>query len=222
MADPMYNAMARVFAVVLPLVGVGALIGGRFAHRFVAQQLGAEDITMPDAETIERELKIGLVTGEDADLLRPFAGETLTTGPQARIYADNYVLSHMRLAARQAGVPDAQATYAGVGDLAAQRNRELKTELHGQYPELTPAEVSHRAKAEISDPETEYDTARQIKLLYELRSDNFFMGNSIRGMLLNAFGWWLVGLVAKVAGAGLIGVGGLLAAIGFRPARRSK
>lgn len=222
MADPMYNAMARVFGVVLPLVGVGALIGGRFAHHFVAKQLGAEDITMPDAETIERELKIGLVTGEDADLLRPFAGETLTTGPQARIYADNYVLSHMRLAARQAGVPDAQATYAGVGDLAAQRNRELKTELHEQYPELTPAEVSHRAKAEISDPETEYDTARQIKLLYELRSDNFFMGNSIRGMLLNAFGWWLVGLVAKVAGAGLIGVGGLLAAIGFRPARRSK
>ena len=106
--------------------------------------------------------------------------------------------------------------------MAAQHNRELKAELHGQYPELTPAEVSHRAKAEISDPETEYDTARQIKLRYELRSDNFFMGNSIRGMLLNAFGWWLVGQVAKVAGAGLIGVGGLLAAIGFRPARRSK
>jgi len=119
MADPMYSAMARVFGVVLPLVGVGALIGGGFAHHFVAQQLGAEDITMPDAETIERELKIGLVTSEDADLLRPHAGETLTTGPQARIYADNYVLAHMRVAARQAGVPDSQATYAGVGDLAA-------------------------------------------------------------------------------------------------------
>lgn len=222
MADPMYSAMARVFGVVLPLVGVGALIGGRFAHHFVAQQLGAEDITMPDAETIERELKIGLVTSEDADLLRPHAGETLTTGPQARIYADNYVLAHMRVAARQAGVPDSQATYAGVGDLAAQRNRELKAELREQYPELTAAEVSLRAKAEISDPETEYDTARQIKTLYELRSDNFFMGNSIRGMLLNAFGWWLVGLVATIAGAALVGIGGVLAVIGFRPDRRPK
>jgi len=128
----------------------------------------------------------------------------------------------MRVAARQAGVPDSQATYAGVGDLAAARNRELKAELREQYPELTAAEVSLRAKAEISDPETEYDTARQIKTLYELRSDNFFMGNSIRGMLLNAFGWWLVGLVATIAGAALVGIGGVLAVIGFRPDRRPK
>ena len=215
MADPMYNAMARVFAVVLPLVGVGALIGGRFAHRFVAQQLGAEDITMPDAETIERELKIGLVTGEDADLLRPHAGETLTTGPQARIYADNYVLAHMKVAAERAGVPEDQATYAGVGDLAAELNKQLKAELKEQYPEMGPGEIAGLARMEIKDPETEYDLARKINQFYELRSENFFMGNAIRGMLLNAYGWWLVGLVARIAGALLIGFGGFLGLLGF-------
>lgn len=220
MADQTYKAMSRVFGAVLPLAGVGALIGGGFAHKFVAQQLEAEDITMPDASTIERELKIGLVNQDDAELLRPHAGMTLTTGPQAWIYADNYVLAHMRVAAKQAGVPENQATYAGVGDLANEKNRELKAELAAQHPQMSPPEISHLAKAEINDPETEFDTARQIKQLYALRSENFFMGNAIRGMLLNAYGWWLVGLVAKVAGWALIALGGLLALFGWSPGRR--
>lgn len=220
MADQIYKAFARVFGAVLPLAGIGALVGGGFAHRFVSDQLAAEDITMPDAPTIERELKIGLVEADDAEFLRPHAGLVLTNGPQARIYADNYVLAHMLFAARNAGVPDEKATYAGVGDLASQRNRELKEELKLNHPEMSPAEISHLAKAEIGDPETEYDSARQINQLYELRSDNFFMGNAIRGMLLNAYGWWLVGLVAKVAGWAMIGFGGALAVLGFWPGRR--
>ena len=52
MADQIYQAFARVFGSVLPVVGVGALLGGGFAHKFVAQQLKAEDITMPDAAAI--------------------------------------------------------------------------------------------------------------------------------------------------------------------------
>lgn len=220
MADQIYKALARVFGVVLPLAGVGALVGGGFAHRFVADQLGAEDITIPDAETIKRELKIGLVTPADAELLSPHAGVTLTTGPQARIYADNYVLAHMRVAANQAGVPASKATYAGVGELTAEKSRQLKAEISARHPDKTQAEVAHLAKAEIADPDTEYDTARMIKSLQELRSDNFFMGNAIRGMLLNAYGWWLVGFVARVAGGALIAMGAVLAAIGFFPDRR--
>lgn len=215
MANPIYQAFARVFGVVLPVVGVGAMIGGRFAHRFVADQLQAEAITMPDEATIERELKIGLVTPEDAERLRPYAGHTVTTGPHARIYSDNYVLAHMLVAASRAGVPAHQATYAGVGDLATEKNQELKIELREQFPQASPAEISHLARAEVGDPETDYDTARQIKQLYELRSENFFMGNAIRGMLLNAYGWWLVGLVARIAGYGLLGAGAVLGAIGW-------
>ena len=220
MANPTYSAMARVFAVVLPVAGVGALIGGKFAHRFVGEQLAAEAITMPDIETIERELKIGLVTAEDAELLRPHAGVIVhrPAGPGLR---RQLLLAHMRVAARQSGVPDDQATYAGVGDLAAAKNRELNAELRERNPGLSPAEVNLLAKAEVADPETEFEAAREIKALYELRSDNFFMGNAIRGMLLNAYGWWLVGLIARIAGLALVGVGALLAAIGFRPGGRN-
>lgn len=74
------------------------------------------------------------------------------------------------------------------------------------------------AKGKIKDPETEYDLARKISELQNLRSENFFMGNAIRGILLNAYGWWLVGSVARVAGVGLIGIGigiGIGSVLGF-------
>ena len=220
MADNVYKALARVCGVVLPLGGAAAVIGGAFAHKFVAQQLEAESISMPDAELIEKEVGFGSITEADAKLLRPHAGVTLSSGPQALIYADNYVLAHMKVAAKQAGVDADQATYAGVGDLAQARTRELKDELRQAHPDLGPGEINGLAKAEINDPETDYDTARQVAALQKLRAENFFMGNAIRGMLLNAYGWWLVGLVARMAGHAFVGLGAVLAVIGFWPARK--
>ena len=221
MADQMYRALARVFGIVLPLGGLGAIIGGDFAHRFVADQLGAEAITMPHDELIDKELGFGGITEQDAALLRPHAGLTLSTGPQARIYADHYVLAHMKVAAAQAGVPEAQATYAGVGDLAAARTRELKNELRAVHPGLGPGEIAGLAKAEIGDPDTEFETAREVAALNKLQAENFFMGNAIRGMLLNGYGWWLVGQVARVAGLACVTVGAVLAGFGFASRRRS-
>ena len=40
-----------------------------------------------------------------------------------------------------------------------------------------------------------------------------FMGETLRGMLLNAWGWGTVGTIATIAGIALIGIGGLLLAI---------
>jgi hypothetical protein len=40
-----------------------------------------------------------------------------------------------------------------------------------------------------------------------------FMGETLRGMLLSAWGWGMVGTVATIAGFSLIGIGGLLLAI---------
>ncbi|WP_341728196.1 hypothetical protein [Brooklawnia sp.] len=219
MTDSVYKALSRVFGVVLPVVGVGALIGGSFAHRFVADQLGSEDITMPGPQVIARELKIGLIAPDDAERLSAHAGETLSNGPQARIYADNYVLAHMKVAAERAGVPEDRATYAGVGDLASELNDQLKAELKANHPEMGPGEIAGLARMEIQDPETEYDLASKISRLHQLRSENFFMGNAIRGMLLNAYGWWLVGLLARIVGGGLVGIGGVLSVQGFKRSR---
>jgi hypothetical protein len=40
-----------------------------------------------------------------------------------------------------------------------------------------------------------------------------FMGETLRGMLLNAWGWGTIGTIATIAGIALVGIGGLLLAI---------
>ena len=97
---------------------------------------------------------------------------------------------------------------------------QLYAFLKQDHPEMGPGEIAGLARMEIQDPETDYELARKISQLQQLRSENFFMGNAIRGMLLNAYGWWLVGLVARVAGAALVGVGSVLGFVGFRRGRR--
>jgi hypothetical protein len=42
---------------------------------------------------------------------------------------------------------------------------------------------------------------------------SLFMGETLRGMLLQAWGWGTVGMIATIAGIALIGIGGLLLAI---------
>ena len=45
-----YGVLARVFAVVLLLVGIGAIVGGNFAHSYVSDQLSQEKIEMPSED----------------------------------------------------------------------------------------------------------------------------------------------------------------------------
>src|SRR5919106_1626576 len=55
------------------------------------------------------------------------------------------------------------------------------------------------------------------------KADTLFKGEALRGMLLNAYGWWTVATLAIYAGYGLIAAGVLLAVLaflGFRHARK--
>jgi hypothetical protein len=56
----------------------------------------------------------------------------------------------------------------------------------------------------MADPENQ-ELAQQRQTL--------FMGETLRGMLLSAWGWGTVGTVATIAGISLIGIGGILLAI---------
>ena len=106
--------------------------------------------------------------------------------------------------------------------MGAAKSRGRRRELGGADPEWGRGRVNGLAKAEIGDAETLFEGASEMSERSKRRAENFFMGNAIRGMLLNAYGWWLVGLIAKVAGAALIGAGGVLAGLGFRPAPRRR
>lgn len=49
-----------------------------------------------------------------------------------------------------------------------------------------------------------------------------FMGDTLRGILLSAFGWWLVGDIALYAGIAMVVIGAILGIIGFGPLRSKK
>ena len=54
--------------------------------------------------------------------------------------------------------------------------------------------------------------------------DTIFKGETLRAILLNAYGWWTVGQITLFAGIGMVLVGMILAvlvALGFRHARKA-
>jgi hypothetical protein len=79
----------------LALAAVFAIAGGLLAwgHSFIADQvhdqLTMQQITMPEGKALS-----GLPKA-DAKALRPYAGSKLDTGPEAKAYADHYILAHM-------------------------------------------------------------------------------------------------------------------------------
>jgi hypothetical protein len=79
----------------------------------------------------------------------------------------------------------------------------------------TYSETSDEARAEGLDP----------GLAAELqgKADALFRGETLRSILLNAYGWWTVSTIALYVGIGMILGGivlGILAILGFRHARR--
>lgn len=88
--DKLISWTGIILAAVL-LVAGGLLT---YAHSFVTsqveQQLSQQDITMPAAAALE--------TQAQKDALLPYAGQKMTTGDQAKAFADHYILVHMNAA----------------------------------------------------------------------------------------------------------------------------
>jgi hypothetical protein len=80
----------------------------------------------------------------------------------------------------------------------------------------TYSETSAAARAEgISE-----DEAAELSV----KADSLFKGESLRAILLNAYGWWTVGQITLFAGIGMVIAGLVLAALvalGFRHARKA-
>lgn len=172
-----YQAISRVFAVVLAIAGIGLIIGGNYAHSFVTDQLSQQKIVMPSGKSL---------TSQDMkDNLEKYAGQQMTTGPQAEAFANHYIQAHMN------------ATADG----------KTYEEVSGEYIACS-ADAAKKDTTEC----TELGAARQT----------LFMGNSLRGMLLNAFGWWLLGTIAIWVGVGALVLAVILAALGWLVLRPAK
>lgn len=142
----MTNKRLLLAASVVLLVGSGLLFwGSNFAKTMIHDQLSEQKIVFNDKESLEK-------AGEKGEILK-YAGQTVDTGTEAKVYSD-YIKGHLKKVA-------GGKTYA---EVSAEYQKDTKNAtLSGQRQTL-------------------------------------FMGETLRGLLLNAYGWGIVGAIAFYAG----------------------
>lgn len=150
----------------------------------------------------------------------------------AAIYGGSFALDNVRdrLEPQNISFPPVAAMSpeekAEVGEFAGQTvdtgieaevySRFIAGHLVGINDGATYSETSAAARAE-GIPE---DEAAEL----QGKADTLFKGETLRAILLNAYGWWTVGQITLFAGIGMVIVGlvlALLVALGFRHARRA-
>lgn len=150
----------------------------------------------------------------------------------AAIYGGNFGQDNVRdrLAPQNISFPPAEAMspeeLAEVGEYAgATVDTGTEAEAFSRYIGLHLAEVnegasysetSAAAREEGLDP----DTAAEL----QGKADTLFKGETLRSILLNAYGWWTVSTIAVYAGYAMVIAGlllAMLAFLGFRHAKRA-
>jgi hypothetical protein len=111
----------------LAMAAVLLMAGGllTWAHVFidnqVQDQLTMQGITMPEGDALT-----GLPKA-DADALKPYGGSVLDTGPEAKAFADHYILVHMNEAS----------------------GNQTYEEVSGQYISMTPEQQASKQGQEL-------------------------------------------------------------------------
>ena len=169
--DLLASVAGLVLAVVLAVGGGLMLWGHNFVDNQVSSQLTAQKIVFP--ATSNPEFKA--LPPADAAAMAQYAGQTMTTGAQAKVYADNFIAFHL-------------------------------SKMGGTYSQLS--------AQSLAQP----DNAKLAALV-----NTVFKGTTLRGMLLNAYAFWQMGVIAlwgaivTFIGAGLLLV---LSVLGFVHSRR--
>ncbi len=112
--DALATIAGLVLAVVLAVAGGLMLWGHNFVNDQVHTQLAAQKIVFPAAGSAS----LKALPAADRTAMTQYAGQQLTTGAQAKVWADNYIAVHLR--------------EIGAGKTYSQ--------LSGQYMALTPAQ----------------------------------------------------------------------------------
>ena len=178
--DRLISGTGLLLAAVLVVAGGLLTWASAFVGNQVHDQLAMQDITMP--------AKAALETPAQHAALDKYAGQKLTTGPQAKAFADHYILVHMNA--------------AGGG--------KTYEEASSEFLQLTDAQKASPDGQQLG----------------QLRQ-TLFMGNTLRGLLLNGYAFAKMGTIAGYAaiasfvGAGLFFLLGILGLVHARRARES-
>jgi hypothetical protein len=179
-------SLQAIMVVVLTGAAVFAYGLGTFTTTQIHDELAAQQIYFPSADQI----KTGgaLDPAKFPQEIRDQAGNQVTDGNQARIYANDFLGEHLQ------GVAGG-ATYATIGKKISAANAEL-------------------AAASKTDPN--YATLQANVATLNGQRDTLFKGETLRSMLLNAYGWWTVGIYTTYAAFALMIVAlGVLGALVF-------
>ena len=169
--DQLVSTAGLVVAVVLLVLGGLAIYGGNFGRNNVTDRLEPQNVTFAPYDQM---------SPEEQATLGEFAGQQVTTGPQAEAFAQ-YIAGHLE------GVNDGK-TYA---------------------------ETSAAARAPGVDPKTAADLSEKADIL--------FKGETLRSIMLNAYGWWTIASITLLAGWVMVAAGivmAILAFFGFRHAKK--
>jgi hypothetical protein len=170
--DRLISVSGAIVGVVLLAAAALLFYAHSYVHGQVSDQLKEQQITFPAAGS----QAITSLPTADQNEIAQYAGQTLTSGAQAKAFADHYIKVHL------SEVADGQ-TYA---------------------------QVSAKAQAAPDNQQL----AGQVQTL--------FRGETLRGLLLNAYAFDTMATVALIAawislGAGVLLI--LLALLGYRHAR---
>jgi len=165
-----------VLTIVLLVAGALLMWGSNFANSNVKSQLAQQQITFPTAQQLAHP-NGGEITASMQKYLGPYAGKQLTTGTEAKAYADHFIAVHL-----------SEMPYGGV------------------YSKVSAASMAAPTNTTLA---TEVGTV--------------FKGTTLRGLLLEAYGFSEFGQIALIASVGSFiaaAVMALLSAFGFSHLRK--
>lgn len=191
--DKLISWTGLALAAVLLMAGALLTWANVFIGDQVEAQFSQQDIVMPEGDAL------GGLSQTDTDALKPYAGSPLDTGPEAKAFADHYILAHMNSSGEAlAGEP---VTY----EEASAKGRALSAAV-AENPDATQAQKD------------------EAQAWMDLR-ESLFMGNTLRGLLLYGYAFATVGTIAGIAAiAAFAGAAALLVlfGLGLLHARRTR
>ncbi len=168
--------------VVLVVAGALLLVGYNFANNNVHNQLAEQQITFPAAAAFAHPVPGTEITPSMVGTVSKYAGQELTTGQQAQVYADDFIAVHLN--------------EIGGGKTYSQLSAAAMA-----LPKGSPAYTAAEAKVQT-----------------------VFQGTTLRGLLLEAYGFSVFATIAlwgAIAAFILAGVMALLVILGILHARKT-
>ena len=167
-------SLQAVMVVVLAGAAIFAFGMGNFTTSQIRDELTAQQVSFPGADQIKAGGALDPATFSQE--IRDQAGKQVTDGNQARIYANDFLAVHLK------GIAGG-LTYATVG-----------TKISALKAQAATMSQTDPAYADLQNQITTLTAARET----------LFKGESLRSMLLNAYGWWTIGTYTTYAGIGLM------------------